>query len=272
VKYVVCFSGGHASAVTAIEAVRRHGKDNVVLLNHDISSKVEHADIKRFKREVSGYLDVPITYANAENFEEMTPLATIRKLGQFTCPSNHQVLCTYYLKTKPFHEWLKQNHPASFDDPCKNITILYGFDKGEESRMIRRSGVLGAMGYKTDYPIALWGKTIRNTMEMGIKPPKTYKVFRHANCIGCLKAGMQHWYVTYCLRPDVFSEAKELEQELGYSIINEHYLSDLEERFKDTQAKGVCPNDTENGNAFWARVSKVIPDQQNFLPCDCAVL
>lgn len=36
-KYIVCFSGGHSSAVAAIETVRKYGKEQVVLLNHDIS-------------------------------------------------------------------------------------------------------------------------------------------------------------------------------------------------------------------------------------------
>ena len=69
-KYIVCYSGGHSSALVAVEAVRRYGKDNVILLNHDISSKVEHEDIKRFKQEVADYLGLSITYANADNFED----------------------------------------------------------------------------------------------------------------------------------------------------------------------------------------------------------
>lgn len=69
---IVCFSGGYSSAKAAKMTVDKYGKNNAILLNHDISSKVEHKDIKRFKNEVSEYLDVPITYANADNFEEMT--------------------------------------------------------------------------------------------------------------------------------------------------------------------------------------------------------
>lgn len=55
-KYVVCYSGGHSSALVAIEAVRKVGKENVILLNHDISIEVEDRDIKRFKQEVADYL------------------------------------------------------------------------------------------------------------------------------------------------------------------------------------------------------------------------
>ena len=38
--HIVCFSGGESSAIVAIEVVRKFVKENVVLLNHDISSKV----------------------------------------------------------------------------------------------------------------------------------------------------------------------------------------------------------------------------------------
>jgi len=30
-KYIVCFSGGHSSALVAVEAVRKAGKENVIL-------------------------------------------------------------------------------------------------------------------------------------------------------------------------------------------------------------------------------------------------
>ena len=47
--HIVCLSGGESSAIVAIEVCRKFGIDDVVLLNHDISSKVEDADVKRFK-------------------------------------------------------------------------------------------------------------------------------------------------------------------------------------------------------------------------------
>ena len=54
-KHIVCFSGGHSSALVAIEVVRKYGKGSVILLNHDINSNVESKDIKRFKKEVAQY-------------------------------------------------------------------------------------------------------------------------------------------------------------------------------------------------------------------------
>ena len=51
-KHIVCYSGGHSSALVAIEVVRKFGKENVVLLNHDINQSVENEDIKRFKKAI----------------------------------------------------------------------------------------------------------------------------------------------------------------------------------------------------------------------------
>ena len=72
-KKIICFSGGHSSALAAIETVRIYGRDNVILLNHDISSHVEHEDIKRFKHEIADYLGLPITYANMDGWETTPP-------------------------------------------------------------------------------------------------------------------------------------------------------------------------------------------------------
>ena len=39
-KHIVCYSGGHSSALVAVEVVRKFGKENVVLLNHDINQLI----------------------------------------------------------------------------------------------------------------------------------------------------------------------------------------------------------------------------------------
>lgn len=271
-QYVVCYSGGHSSALAAIETVRKHGKESVVLLNHDISSRVEHEDIKRFKHEVADYLDLPITYANMENFDEMTPLKVCRSLGSFVNPNTRQALCTNRLKTEPFQNWLKQNHPATEKEPCRDIKVIYGFDMAEQHRIQRRVGVMGLQGYLTDYPLALWERTLDCTEDIGISRPRTYRIFKHANCIGCLKAGRQHWYVVYCLRRDIFDEAVETEREIGYSIINGVFLEELIPKFEEMRTMGICPNDKENSASFWADVNNFCPEQTTFLPCDCATL
>lgn len=264
-KYIVCYSGGHSSALVAIEAVRKYGKENIILLNHDISSQVEHEDIKRFKNEVADYLSIPITYANMENFEEMTPLNVALKSKAFQATPG-QALCTNRLKTAPFYKYLE-----TYCQDKENFTVLYGFDENEENRIARRKDIMRAMGYKTEYPLAEWKRTIFDTAEIGINKPVTYRIYKHANCVGCLKAGRQHWYCVYCLRRDIFEQAKQAEERLGHSIIKDIYMKDLEPMFREMfEEKHICPNNKENINSFWARVENTLPEQESLLPCDCS--
>ncbi|HHY22188.1 MAG TPA: hypothetical protein GX525_10020 [Bacilli bacterium] len=126
------------------------------------------------------------------------------------------------------------------------------------------------MGYKTDYPLAYWERTIFNVEDIGIKRPVTYKLFKHANCIGCLKAGRQHWYAVYCLRPDIFNEAKQAEKEIGYTIIKGISMEELEVIFKEMKyVKNICPTEKLKPQTFWAKVKKALPED-NIMPCDCS--
>lgn len=260
-KYIVCFSGGHSSALAAIETVRRYGSEKVVLLNHDISPHVEHEDIKRFKREVADYLGLPITPANMPGWETTPPLAVAIKNKAFKA-FNLPAFCTSRLKTEPFQKWLEVNG-------APGDAVIYGFDASEIQRMSRRTKVLAALGYKAMFPLADWERTIWATEEIGIARPSTYDIYKHANCIGCLKAGRQHWYCVYCLRPDIWEEAKTAEELIGYSIIKGAFLKELEPKFREMRdSLHIAPTDKTSSARFWADVKKALPDSTE--PCECS--
>lgn len=266
-KHIVCYSGGHSSALVAVEVVRKFGKDNVILLNHDISFVVEDADIKRFKNAIAEYLNLPITYAShidssADQFDVCVQ-AKAFKVGDGT------ELCTNRLKTAPFMKWLKENVPD------KDCVIYYGFDKHETARIQRRIGIMGAQGYKTDFPVALWQPTILATEEIGIHRPLTYSVFKHGNCKGCLKAGQQHWYIIYCTRQDIWLKAKWAEEEIGYSILHNAdgplFLEDLEPKFEQMKLAGVPQNENIQQQVFLAKARKFIKQyEEEKLNYDCS--
>lgn len=274
-KHIICYSGGHSSALVAIEVVGKEGKESCVLLNHNISSWVENADIKRFKKEVADYLGMGITYANIKGLPEdelpdqfdVVVAANAFKVGQGT------ELCTSRLKTEPFMKWLKENVP---DQDC---VIYYGFDANETTRIQRRVGILGSQGYKTGYPLAFnqEERTVFSTNEIGVLPPNTYENFKHANCVGCLKAGKQHWYVVYCTRKDIWEKAKWAEEEIGYSIIKGVYLVELEDMFEKMKQSGVPTTEHIIHQTFWkiARASvreyekMMEKEEQDNKPCEC---
>lgn len=267
-KYVVCFSGGHASALAAVETVRQHGTENTVLLNHNISPEVEHADIKRFKSEVAAFLGLPITYANMPGWETLSPLKIAVAKGGFQYRPG-QALCTYNLKTAPFYRWLKENYPVPNGGTNKEITLVYGFDLTESHRITRRSNILGVMGYLTEFPLIVKG-CISDISECGLEKPCVYENQKHANCIGCLKAGRQHWYLVYCQYPALFAEALAAEEQIGYSIIKGVFLEELLPTFQQMKARGITPQDIEQPQTFWARVRRELTDEPA-LPCECAI-
>ena len=247
-KYVVCFSGGHSSALAAVETVRRFGRNQVILLNHDISSKVETAKIKIFKKEVAASLSLPITYANCDNFEQMTPLALCRKYGRIKFRVGCEI-CTYFLKTQPFYQWLEENYPVQKGYISNDINLIYGFNKQEHRRIKRRRIHLYQMGYQSMFPLAEWKRTIQDIEEIGIQRPAVYLESKHANCIGCLKAGKQHWYKVYCCHREIYDEAKEVEEKLHFSIIKGAFLRELEPWFEQMKNAGIPT--TENMETYW---------------------
>ncbi len=270
-RHVVCYSGGHSSALVAIEVVRRFGRAGVVLLNHDITPRSEDADVKRFKREVSDYLGVPITYANHARWEEWDQFDVAENARAFKVVNGNE-LCTSRLKTEPFQRWMEANAPPG------SCTVYYGFDASEERRIRRRSSILGAQGYACDYPLALWSsRTIHSTREVGIEPPLTYSTFKHANCVGCLKAGWQHWYAVFVTRPDVWERAKLAEDRIGHSIHRDGSLEDREEEFAAMRAAGVQPTEHTPSGAFWSGARKavrslpVLDEERSAIPCECVL-
>lgn len=268
-KHIVCYSGGHSSALVAIEVARRYGTENLILLNHDINPSVEAEDIKRFKREIAAHIGVPTTYASHAEWDTKDQFDVVIDAKAFKV-RNGPILCTSRLKTEPFERWLKANAAD------KNCVIYYGFDADETVRIQRRVGVLSAMGYRSEYPLAFWPRTILSSTEVGIAPPNTYGVFKHANCTGCLKAGKQHWYLVYLHRQDLWAKGKHAEERIGYSIHPEETLEELEPMFARMAQAGITTTEHEDPRTFFARVRKQLREcrfdvEADAKPCECFV-
>ena len=272
-KHIICFSGGHSSALVAMEVVRKYGRENVILVNHDINETVESPDVKRFKREIATALGLKITYANMKDVENKDQFDVSVEAKAFRTKSV-PAICTSRLKTQPFILWLKENVNPEHD------VIYYGFDQSEPERISRRKSIMTDMGYKTDYPLANWDSLFYESSEdICVEKPLQYNNFKHANCIGCIKGGKQHWYIVYCLRPDIFNKAKETETSIGFSILKEKkkpiFLKDLECTFDKMKRLGVEPTEHIHSQRFWADTAKLLkePSLENYeefiKPCMC---
>jgi hypothetical protein len=274
-KHIVCYSGGHSSALVAIEVVRKFGKENVILVNHECV--LEPKDVERFEQEVAKYLELPITYVNFEGAETKDQFDVVMEKKSFVNvrSSAREALCTHVMKTEPFLKWLKE-----LDSEYEYI-VYYGFDKNELSRIQRRSTIMAAIGYKTDYPLALWlDRTIENTEDIGIPRPNSYNVYKHANCVGCLKAGWQHWYCVYLLDYPLFEKGMRSEELIGYKIHKDYYLSEKIELFEKMKKIGIEPNEHIQSQTFWKNVRNAIKEYDNSnieiteedqKPCECFI-
>jgi hypothetical protein len=79
--------------------------------------------------------------------------------------------------------------------------------------------------------------------------------------------------LVYCLNPEIWEEAKQAENEIGYSIIKDIYLEELEPKFKKMKCRGIIPSEKMKPQTFWAEVEKALPmnGQLSFLPCECSI-
>jgi len=269
-KHIICYSGGEGSAICAVEVSRKYGAENTILLNHDISPKVEDEDIKRFKKEVAKYIGLNITYANMEGWETKDQFDVCIEKGGFQFQAG-KAICTYIMKTLPFYNYLKENFPTQKGELREDLVIYYGFDKNEENRITRRKQLLFADGYKTDFPLT-WGKrTITKISDIGIKKPSSYDIHKHANCKCCIKAGKQSWYLNYCLYPELFEKAKQSELIIGHSIIKGVFLHELEPMFKEMKDLDVKATEKVSHYNFWKTAKRRLKEDPNQikLPCDC---
>lgn len=275
-KHIVCFSKGHSSALVAIEVAQKFGTKNLILVNHDINPSKEDADIKRFGSQVADFIGLPITYVNIDGITDAEKIPdqfdiSLAKKG-FKAPNTSDAFCTFKLKTEPFFAWLNENHKD------QNCVVYYGFDANETARIVKKQGNMGKLGWQVDFPLAFWERTILSTKEIGIDPPLSYGAYKHANCKGCLKAGIIHWYVTYCNEYDIYCRAKETEKKLGYTIqkltVNgvrgSYSLEQFERIFSRMKADGIPA--TEYYTGLRSALKKYGIEEANaHMPCECLI-
>ena len=121
-KHIVCYSGGHSSAVVAIEVVRKYGKENVILCNHECI--LEDADVERFEKEVANYLGLPITYVSFEGHETKDQFDVVIEKGSFINPKSlTKEAISYELGNHLSKQTLQS--PAGFETNAGMVSYSY---------------------------------------------------------------------------------------------------------------------------------------------------
>ena len=98
-KHIVCYSGGHSSALVAIEVTRKFGKENTIIVNHQC--KLEDEDVERFENEIAIYLNMPITYASFDGWENKDQFDVVIEQSRDDCGARRASRSTY----RPQRQW-----------------------------------------------------------------------------------------------------------------------------------------------------------------------
>lgn len=133
--------------------------------------------------------------------------------------------CTNYLKKRVRKQW-EEEHKN------EKITYVWGFDVDETSRAERLIESMPQFEHRFPLIENHISKASSHAIlqELGIQRPKMYELgYPNNNCIGCIKGGMGYWNKIRKDFPDVFEKRSKMERKLGYSILKECYLDELDE-------------------------------------------
>ena len=69
-----------------------------------------------------------------------------------------------------------------------------------------------------------------------------------------------------------FKERVYTEKEIGYSILKDKFLEELEPKFSKMKCQGIIPSEKINPQKFWSKVEKELQaiGQISWLPCECS--
>jgi len=254
-KYISSLSGGVSSAIATERAIKRYGRENVVLWFAD--TMWEDEDLYRFIGDCMKRWGGGLT----RHTDGRNPL----KVGEDISfiPNQKRAPCTRILKIEPFVKYLK-----TFDEP---VTVLLGLDWSEIHRTHAPKRNYEAIpGVSVDFPL-LWKPYILENYfdivrdEWGIDPPRLYKMgFPHNNCGGrCVKQGVKHWLRLKTHFPERFNEVRDWEQMMrnergiDYAICRDQTGGELKQLTLAEIERRQMPDDNE-------------PVQEDMFACFCS--
>lgn len=206
-RVIVGISGGKSSAWCGWWALRHFPKERVILYFND--TKWEHPDTYRFIKELSAYLNHPITEdSDGRSVEEVF-------YDNHALADNRMPFCSRILKSERLQRYYKNGDVLIFG---------IGIDEQHRAKRIitqyKRIGDRKKKWATVRFPLIETNTTstdvdnwLRNT---GIEPPLLYKLgFKHNNCSGgCVRAGKKQWKHLYETLPEVYLDRERVEREM----------------------------------------------------------
>lgn len=220
-KHIVLFSGGANSSFVAYLVRLKQKKEDIILLHTPTYS--EHPDADRFRKQISEFLEIPITVqADGRDIWKLIK-------DEHCLPSDRIPFCSRILKQEQSDKFYKQLK----DD----FTIYLGYGMNEYQRVQKNHVRLEARKIKSAYPLLYEGisdedikSIIMNNWKICL--PEPYMYLKHNNCIPCFKGGKKHFYQIWKHYNDYFQKAKQAEIDIGYTILKDESLTQLEDKWK----------------------------------------
>lgn len=183
----------------------------------------QHEDSLRFIKDCEKAIGKEIKILRSKEYRSVEECVLV--FGGFKNSINGFSPCTNWLKKRVRKEW--ESEHKDYD-----LTYVWGFDLKEKHRAERT--IESNPQARHEFPLIDRGLSKEEVhgffeREFNFKRPKMYDMgYPNNNCIGCVKGGMGYWNRIRKDFPQVFKERAELERKVGYSILKECYLDELE--------------------------------------------
>lgn len=195
---IVLYSMGICSAYIACRL--QDECQNPVCLFSD--TKREDEDTYRFGREVAERWGLNVV--EASHGGDMWDWFREHKM----IPARQLSACSLEFKILPSRTWLQQNIGR----------VAYGYEPGEEKRA-ERTERNWDLPHKLWFPLLEWGVSKAQCFgyfaQHGIRPPRMYQHFQHANCLPCKNFRTPDWIALAFHYPEKFAEAAAFESVNG---------------------------------------------------------
>lgn len=178
------------------------------------------------------YIDIPDQHEDTYRFLEDAEKLLDSKIITITAGMSVEDVCLKYgFISSSFGarctQCLKRDVRKKFEKEIGETRNIWGFDVEEKKRAERIKEQ-----YDNDiFPLIdenLRKKDVHFILkEKKIKLPFLYENYRNNNCIGCIKGGKGYWNKIRIDFPDVFKKRSLMERKIGFSIIKDIYLDEL---------------------------------------------
>jgi len=183
----------------------------------------QHKDSMRFIKDIEKAIGKNVEILRSEQYK--TVEECVLSFGGFRNPYNSFAPCTNWLKKRVRKKW--ESEHQDYD-----LTYVWGFDLKEKNRAERT--IEANPQAKHEFPLIdknLSKEEVHGLFErtFDFKRPLMYDLgYPNNNCIGCVKGGMGYWNRIRKDFPEVFEARSILERKVGYSILKDCYLDELD--------------------------------------------